>query len=193
MSEITGLLLAAGQSSRFGSQKLLASIRGRPLIEYSAEALSPCDRVIAVTRVGDQALQQVLLAAGIQSVVNLQAEQGMGRSISCGVCASWQSDAWCILPADMPYVKASTTARVITALRDGSLIAAPFSRGRRGHPVGFSQACRDRLSTLQGEQGGREILNSAASGLTKIRVDDPGVLIDVDTPKDLAWTPEVSN
>ena len=60
MAGITGLLLAAGFSRRFGGDKLLALIDDQPLIAHSAGSLSPCDRIIAVVRADDQALQAVL-------------------------------------------------------------------------------------------------------------------------------------
>lgn len=186
MPEITGLLLAAGNGHRFGSgHKLLTPIENRPLILHSADSLSPCDRVIAVIRTGDQTLQQILLAAGIESVVNPQAQAGMSGSLACGIRASWESDAWCILPADMPYVSQATTSLIVAALRDGAPITAPFHQGRRGHPVGFFKAYRYRLSGLQGDQGAKSILVEAFDSVLPVMVDDPGILIDIDIPQDI--------
>ena len=102
MPDITGLLLAAGSGRRFGGNKLLAELKGKPLVLHAATSLSPCDHLIAVVRKEDRALQQILQAADIPFVINPEAEQGMGRSIACGVQASVTSDGWCILPGDMP-------------------------------------------------------------------------------------------
>ncbi len=153
MREITGLLLAAGRGSRFGSHKLLTSIRGKPLIRHSVECLSACDHVIVVIRDEDEPLQLILQAAGVESVLNPLADQGMGSSLACGVRASEMSDGWCILPADMPYVDKATTSKIIQSLRNGAKIAAPFYRGRRGHPVGFGKTYRDSLLALEGDFG----------------------------------------
>ena len=183
--DVTGLLLAAGESSRFGSQKLLHSIGSEPLIRRSAASLSRCDRIIAVIRQQDEALSQVLQSAGITMVINPQAGQGMGSSLACGVRASVDSDAWCILPADMPYLDASTTSRIVNALRNDATIAAPFYQGRRGHPVGFSRAYKEHLLALNRDHGARELLLSEAAAMLRIEVDDPGILIDIDTPEDL--------
>lgn len=145
MTDITGVLLAAGFSTRFGANKLLVDIDGQALIAHSVAALSPCDRVIAVVRADDRLLQSELHALGVDSVLNPHPERGMGFSIACGVNATSQSDGWCLLPADMPYVMASTTLRLVAALRAGAAMAAPFYQGRRGHPVAFSHRFVDAL------------------------------------------------
>ena len=160
MPEITGLLLGAGQSRRFGSQKLLHIFNGCPLILHSAASLSPCDRIVAVVRQQDAALQRLLRDAGIDCVINQEAGQGMGNSIACGVRATQKSHAWCLLPADMPWVKQSTTRHIVAILKDGAPIAAPFYQRRRGHPVGFSSSFKAQLSGLKGETGARNILMS---------------------------------
>ena len=185
MHEITGLLLAAGSASRFGGQKLLTTIRDTPLIWHSAAALAPCDRVIAVVRDEDSELKQKLTSIGIEIAVNPKAHLGMASSLAHGVSASNTSDGWCILPADMPFVSKETTRLVVDALRAGAEIAAPFHQGRRGHPVGFCKACKDRLLALEGDFGAREILARASDLITPLEVNDPGILIDIDTPRDL--------
>ncbi|MCP3870010.1 MAG: nucleotidyltransferase family protein, partial [Gammaproteobacteria bacterium] len=139
-------------------------------------------RIIAVVRQDDVPLQQVLQSAGIKFVINRQANQGMGRSLACGIRASEMSDGWCILPADMPYVEKSTTLRVVEALRKGAEIAAPVYQGRRGHPVGFCTTYRDQLLALDNDVGAREILTRQAAKVESIEVEDSGILIDIDIP-----------
>jgi molybdenum cofactor cytidylyltransferase len=148
MPEITGVLLAAGQSQRFGSNKLLAKINNRALVLHAAASLSPCDRLLAVVRRDDLDLQQLLRDASIDLVINDKADRGMGSSISCGIAASRYSHGWCLLPADMPFVKQATTLDVIAALKQGATLAAPFYQGRRGHPVGFGHDLTSELLAL---------------------------------------------
>ncbi|MGD8588598.1 MAG: nucleotidyltransferase family protein [Chromatiales bacterium] len=186
MPEITGLLLAAGLSRRFGSPKLLHQIRGKPLILSSAACLRACDRLLAVIRPDDFPLHQCLQQAGIDTVINPRADQGMGSSLACGIAASPSSDGWCILPADMPFVGPQTGQRVVQALVQGVAIAAPYFQERRGHPVGFSRAYRERLLALQGDIGARAILVDESRAIVRIQVEDPGILRDVDSPQDLS-------
>jgi len=185
MAEVTGVLLAAGFSSRFGSNKLLAEINGRPMIEYSAAALAPCDRIIALVRADDEAVLSLLHTSGIVCVVNPEPARGMGYSIACAVNASSQSSGWCLLPADMPYLKASTTQQLVETLRAGAVLAAPFYQGQRGHPVAFSSRFRQALAALDGDTGARSIVKHNLEQLTAIATDDAGVLADIDTAGEL--------
>ena len=185
MADITGVLLAAGFSTRFGANKLLHVIDGQALIAHSAAALSPCDRVVAIVRADDEALQTVLHTIAVECVLNPQPERGMGSSIACAVNATSHSDGWCLLPADMPYVMASTTSQLIDALCSGAALAAPCYQGRRGHPVAFSNRFVDALCALDGDTGARNILEQNARQLTSIITDDAGVLVDIDTALDL--------
>lgn len=185
MAEITGVLLAAGFSRRFGSPKLLAEINNQPLIAHSVAALAPCDQIIAVVQADDQPLQSVLKSLGIDWVVNPQPERGIGYSIACAIKATSYSSGWCILPADMPGLMASTTQQLVDVLREGSVLAAPCYRNRRGHPVAFSAQFRDALSALDGDTGARNILQSHTDLLATIETDDAGVLKDIDSWQDI--------
>ncbi len=186
MPEITGLLLAAGSSRRFGSHKLLTAIQGKPMILHAAECLRDCHRLLAIVRSDDALLQLCLQTAGIETIINPQASRGMGSSLACGVRASYAGDGWCILPADMPYIRSSTVRRVVQVIQQGAAIAAPCYQGRRGHPVGFNAIYREPLLSLDGDTGARTILADAPQALIRLEVDDPGILRDIDTRLDLS-------
>ena len=186
MAEITGLLLAAGESTRFGANKLTTPLSGRALVLYAVQALSPCDRIIAVVRPDDDELQSLLQTTEVITVTNTKAWRGMGSSIACGVNASRGSDGWCILPADMPRVTTVTTLRIVNALRTGVALVAPFYQNRRGHPVGFNKDYASSLTTLKSEYGARSIIEEHQDKLLRIDTDDAGVVLDIDTAKELA-------
>ena len=190
MADVTGVLLAAGFSTRFGANKLLARIDQRPVIAHSAAALASCERVIAVVRSVDAALRSELHRLGIECVFNTEPERGMGHSIACAVSASAHSGGWCILPADMPFVRPATTSLVTRALRRGTELAAAAYQGQRGHPVAFAAAFFDELSTLDGDTGARAIIERNRARLSLIETDDAGVLLDIDTAKDLTKAAE---
>mgnify|MGYP001553181321 CR=1 FL=1 len=185
MPEITGLLLAAGRSRRFGANKLLAEIDSRALVMHAADSLSPCTRTMAVVRRDDLTLQAMLSEASIELVFNDRADSGMGSSIACGVAASRHSAGWCVLPADMPFVLTSTTRQVVKALQRNASLAAPFYNSKRGHPVGFSREYINELMALDSERGARGIIEKYMHQLTMIRTNDPAILQDIDTPDDL--------
>jgi molybdenum cofactor cytidylyltransferase len=185
MPEITGVLLAAGQSHRFGSNKMLVEIDKQAMILRAAASLSPCDRLLAVVRQDDLPLQQLLKGASIEFIPNDAAAQGMGSSIACGIAASLDCEGWCLMPADMPFVCPSTTRHVVAALQQGATLAAPYYQNRRGHPVGFSQALANELLALNSATGARAIVEQHQQQLAVINCEDPNILIDIDTPQDL--------
>jgi molybdenum cofactor cytidylyltransferase len=133
----------------------------------------------------------VLRTLDVDCVLNPEPARGIGFSIACAVNATppvTQYAGWCLLPADMPYVNAATTQRLVDALRGGADLVAPFHRGRRGHPVGFSASFHDALAALDGDTGARVILQQHADRLTTIAGDDAGVLADIDVLADLYAT-----
>jgi molybdenum cofactor cytidylyltransferase len=183
--DITGVLLAAGHSRRFGSNKLLAEIDKLALVLRAAISLSPCSRLLAVVRRDDLALQKLLKQASIELVFNDRTNSDMGASIACGVSASKNSKGWCVLPADMPFVLPSTTQEIVTSLQQNATLAAPFYNGRRGHPVGFSHDLVSELMALDKEPGARGIVEKNIQRLTMINTNDAAILVDIDTPDDL--------
>jgi molybdenum cofactor cytidylyltransferase len=108
--------------------------------------------------------------------------RGMGDSIAAGVAARSDSPGWLLLPADMPRVKPSTLQAVAQALSDHAVAFAQH-QGRRGHPVAFSAELYSELSALTGDEGARRLV--ARYPAHAVEVDDPGVLIDIDTSQDL--------
>jgi molybdenum cofactor cytidylyltransferase len=187
MHGITGVLLAAGSSRRFGSNKLLALLPdGTPLVLAALRRLrSVLESVIVVVHPQDAVVPELLVADRVQMVVCQNAHAGMGASLAAGVAASSAARGWLIALADMPAIQVSTLQRVAQVLDDGAVLVAPFHSGRRGHPVGLHSSFRDELLALSGDAGAREILARHAAALTRLDVDDAGVLFDVDTPDDL--------
>ncbi|MFM0738132.1 nucleotidyltransferase family protein [Paraburkholderia xenovorans] len=185
----TGVLLAAGLGSRFDPDglhnKLLARMPdGTPVAHEAAHRLLRIvTRVLAVVRPGSDALARLLNDAGCDVVFTADAERGMGASLAAGIEASDDAEGWIVALADMPRIDIASIEAVARALDGGASLVAPFYRGQRGHPVGFGIAHRDALLTLDGDAGARSLLMS--QNVTRLDVDDPGILRDVDTPDDL--------
>ena len=187
MSRLTGILLAAGASKRFGSDKLLHKLPGGTPVAVAALAnlRSTLPQVIATVRPGATVLEQLLSEMGAMVIECGNADAGMGASLASAVHASGEVAGWVIALADMPYIRPETIAQVAAALAGGADIVAPTYQGRRGHPVGLSARFRPQLQALRGDEGARALFKDYAQLVKQIEVDDPGVCRDIDTPDDL--------
>ncbi len=186
---ITGILLAAGSSRRFGSgaQKLLATLPdGRTVVQAAAaNLLQACGRVIAVTR-RDERLMRALDDAGCHVIVNPHADEGMGTSIAAGVAASADASGWLIALGDMPFIQPATMRAILDAPAQQDGIVIPVFAGHRGHPVRFARRYEQALRQLSGDRGARSVLEQYPSEVVELATTDAGVIADIDTPADLA-------
>lgn len=187
--DCAGILLAAGSGTRFDPtgkrNKLLQALPdGKQVARQAAEVMcAALPRVLAVLRPLGDSLDEQLAAAGCDITVCADAASGMGASLAHAIAQAAHADGWIIALADMPHIQIATVKRLAAALEAGAHIVAPFHEGRRGNPVGFSRLHLPALLALSGDAGARALL--AAHPVTAIEVDDPGVLRDIDTPRDL--------
>lgn len=186
-TELTAILLAAGQSKRFGSAKLLHLLdNGIPLGLQAAHNLQALfDEVLVVVNANCSRLQQHYQELGLNSLIHHQAEQGIGSSIAKAIEHSSPRQGWLIALADMPFIQASSFCAVADALLNGAKLAAPSYKGKRGHPVGFARHFKTELMRLNQDQGANQILRKYAPQLQLIPTQDQGILIDIDTLEDL--------
>lgn len=184
MSDVVGILLAAGSSRRFGADKRLQPMPdGTPMVLAAARKLAgACPRTLVVIRPDDETVERLLTEAGFEIVVCAEAEQGMGHSLACGVAATDDAPGWLIALADMPYIRLPSYRAVLDAMAGGAAIARPVHVGRPGHPVGFASRYYAELVALTGDRGGKAILDADPASVQSCPVDDPGVLKDIDQP-----------
>lgn len=178
---------AAGSGTRFlgPGHKLEARIGDHSVLALTLRhALGTGLRVVLVVSSGVHHRLRAELADCQQVVVDTAARPGwgMGDSIAAGVAASADAAGWLVLPADMPFVLPDSLVRVAAALAAADVAYASHG-GRRGHPVGFRAALKDRLLALRGDVGARAIVQGAHG--VAVDVDDAGVLVDIDTVDDL--------
>lgn len=184
---IAGLLLAAGASTRFASNKLLHPLPDGTLIAVAAarnlQQVIPYS--LAIVRPEDTALTELLRAEGLEIVMCSQAIKGMSHSLACGVTAAPNADGWLITLADMPFIAPQTILNVAHLLQAGAAISAPCLNGVRGHPVGFDRRFYADLRALDGDSGARLLLDRHTNEIRFFECEDPGIHQDIDTPADL--------
>jgi molybdenum cofactor cytidylyltransferase len=185
------IVLAAGQSTRFGGNqhKLMQPWLGATLLENTLRhAVASHLPVVVVTTeplaaVARQhvAARDVVVVPAMDGASNLPL--GVGFSIAAGVSASPNAPGWLVLPADMPMIQTRTLQLVARQLSKYPVVFAQY-QGRRGHPVGFAAELYSELIALIGDEGAKRLVSRYPAHA--VVVDDAGVLVDVDTPHDLA-------
>lgn len=186
-TSITGILLAAGQSTRFGSNKLLHPLDdGTAMVLASARHLkSVLTTTIAVVDDINNEVAKLLTQEGIQVIENSLASEGMGTSIACGVTNSPEAQGWVIALADMPSIPENIIQAVVTGLEQGADIIAPVYNKKRGHPVGFSARYAQALMQLHTDEGAHSIIQANSDSLELIETTDRGVIVDIDMPESI--------
>jgi molybdenum cofactor cytidylyltransferase len=184
---IAGLLLGAGRGSRFGGDKLLAPLRGQPVMFWSAATLgSMVDSLYVVLPPGDEGRRAALSSLPCTMVEHAGRDDGLGSSIGAGVAAlAEDAEAVVVVLADQPLVSREAIRTVRERWREGGVEAvSPHYRDGPGHPVLFGRSTFAALRALQGDRGARDLLERLGDSVAIVPVDETKP-IDVDTPEAL--------
>jgi molybdenum cofactor cytidylyltransferase len=165
-SQPTVVILASGRGERFtasggAGSKLQALLHGKTVLQHTVDAVR---------------------ASGLPFHIEHGPHPGMGDSIAAAVRATPDAAGWLILPGDLPLIQPETLHAVARALADHAAVLPTFE-GQRGHPVGFSAACRAQLESLKGNQGAALVLTAYSA--IELVVNDAGAVTDIDTLDDL--------
>ncbi|MCK0713396.1 NTP transferase domain-containing protein [Chromohalobacter sarecensis] len=191
---VVAVIMAAGGSRRYGdADKRRASgpWEGTLLGASQAKAREAfaCHRV--VVRAGDDPAC-LGLAENTPLIRATRAEHGLGASLAEAFVALASDPALAdvqaaaILLGDMPAIRSDTLLH-LQRLADTEHILRPCYAGRPGHPVLFGRAFWPALTRLDGDTGARRLIRQHPERYREVEVDDPGILLDIDTPADLQF------
>jgi molybdenum cofactor cytidylyltransferase len=186
---IAGIVLAAGASRRFGSQKLLASVGGVPLVRRTVERLleASLDELVVVIGSNAPAVAASLAGLPVRTVTNAAYAVGMSTSLRVGLDALRPiAQAALVALADQPGVDADIVNRLVERYcADHSAVVAPLYRGGiRGNPVLFDRSLFEELRAVTGDEGGRLVVarDPGRVALVEFAREMP---LDVDVPGDI--------
>ncbi len=183
------LYLASGSSRRFGKNKLLTQVRGKPLFLHGLEMLhslaasrQDC-RLLVVSRY--EAIRGAAASLGIPAADSPDSERGVSYTIKAGLKALGavpEGDFLLFVVADQPGLRRESVERLLELAKPGTETACLGHHGNPGNPTLFSASLIPELYRLEGDQGGRTVARRHACILVET---DPGDLQDIDYLKDL--------
>ncbi len=192
---MSAVVLAAGRGERLGGvAKALLTIDGESFLARVAGTLRAAggdDLLVVVGPPHGDRVRAEATRLGLSVVENPAPERGMASSVATGFAAlaGRGGTAALLWPVDVVRVAAASVSAVVTAAA-ADRIVVPTWQGRGGHPAAFGRALWGELATCDAlPQGARSILHRAPARVTRLPVDDPGVLADVDLPADLERAP----
>jgi len=185
-SEVTAILLAAGESRRMGEFKQLLPFKGKSFVECCVDTLlaSHVSRIIVVTGHREADVRAALEARPVTTAYNTDYKSGMASSIKRGVEAL-PPDARAILIAlvDQPQIAIETVNHIIeTYETHRPLIVVPTCRGRDGHPVLLDSSLKQEVLDMDPGQGLRQVVRSHLDRTIRTEVGNEDVLVDFDFP-----------
>ena len=203
--DAAGIVLAAGEGSRFGGPKALARLLGVPLVERALAVLRDggCRPVVVVLGAGANEVARECDLSGAEVAVNAAWSSGLASSLLVGLDAADRAGVGgaIVLHVDQPLVTASLVARLIGVWRtEGKSVIATFG----GEPVSPTLIDRRRWpevrSSVAGDRGAKKILQRDSELVVLVDCDDVGDALDVDFPEDLEtiaanakWQPLLGN
>lgn len=188
---ITGIILAAGQSSRFGGVKALAKFQGKSLLQHAIDSAVTAD--IGQLQVVLGAHHDIILSntdlSNCGIIRNPDYQLGMSSSIKTATIAHQKDHALLFMTVDQPLINSDHLNSLITSFsKTGRTTAARYCDAA-GIPSVFSQDEFPALLALTGDKGAKVVLQDCAPEL----IDLPEAEFDIDRPEDLLTLPQQSN
>ncbi len=180
----TGLVLAAGRSSRLGQPKQLLEYRGRTLLDNTLDVARSCDfgeLIVALGGAADEVRDRVDLS-GCTVADNVHYTSGCSSSIVAALdLVDEESHGIVLLLGDQPEVAAASVGALLEAVsKHAAPIAVCNYDDGRGHPFWFGRATFDALRGLHGDKAVWKLIESGDWAVTEVSIAGD-VPLDVDT------------
>jgi molybdenum cofactor cytidylyltransferase len=186
---VTGVILAAGISRRFGkSTKQLMEFGGETLLRRVTQQAcqSTLSDVVVVVGYKNEEVSGALRGLNVRFCENMKYKSGISGSIQAGLgCLERHSQAVMFLTADQPFLSREVIDRLVTRYRQTlSSIVVPFFMDKPGSPVIFDRSMFSELRKLKGEDGGRVLIKRYPKMVDPVVLENDFPLLDIDTLDD---------
>jgi molybdenum cofactor cytidylyltransferase len=182
---LTGLVLAAGGSSRLGRPKQLLPYGETTLLGHVLATARACqfDQLVCVIGGSASEIRAQVDLCGAEVVENLSFGEGCSSSIAAALGAvDARADALVLMLGDQPGVRSETVSALVAGRGDSPLAACAYYDGR-GHPLAFGRDMFAELKALHGDKGVWKLLDRHSAQVVDVPIPGP-IPRDVDTDAD---------
>ncbi len=189
MSEVVGIVLAAGTSSRMnGLLKAILPFDGKHMLRCVVESAlnSSLDRVVVVLGNAFEIISKVVPITGAEVVFNPEFSTGQSSSLRAGLSAVGQTcDGALFLLGDQPLVDSAVIDAVVEKFRQTRMpIVVPTHSGKPGNPVLFARSLFPEIMRLRGDVGARSLIAEHKKLIATVEVANDSIHLDIDTWED---------
>ena len=213
--KIAMIMLAAGNSRRFGANKLLYEIDGIPMYRHVLEQLDDTKKkieniyseysdivqlnnlyrnnttakiicnIIVITQY--DAIAEAVKTKEIQVLYNSHPEDGISSSVKIGLNASLDADAVLFTVSDQPWLTSETICELIHVFLNTSKgIACVSCQGKMGNPCIFDRKYYNELLSLEGDKGGKKVIMKHLDDTQIYEIEAGRELEDIDYYESIA-------
>lgn len=178
--------MCSGLSRRMGQNKLLMKLGGKIIVEYVVENVirSKFDEILMIY--GDYELKKVADSYNIKSIHNPLREEGQSEAIKLAIKNSQGHDGISFFMGDQPLLATDTINLLLGEFnKTKKHIIIPSYKGKMGAPVIFPLNLSEEFLKLEGDVGGKVVINNNREIVIKIDIDDDTQSMDIDTLEDL--------
>jgi len=192
MNDVWAIVLAAGMSTRMGTQKLLLPFDGKTIVEKVVENIlnSGIGNVVVVLGANSVEITEVLKSWPVQTIRNENFREGMHTSVISGVnVLPENAKAVMIFLGDQPFIPENVSVKVIEAWNNsGKGIVIPLFNGKRGHPPLYDLKFRQEIINLDPSIGLRSVAQKFQDEILEVETFCPEIVRDIDTREDYLKT-----
>lgn len=185
---VNAVIMASGYSTRMGKNKLMLPFKGKPIIEHVIDTIKECNfnEVILVGR--ENKVLDIGKKKNILTVLNTKAYKGQSQSIKLGILNTCASNGYMFFTGDQPLLDSYTINSLLnTFTQNNDYIIIPKYKDKVGSPTIFPKKFKNELLNLQGDVGGKAVINNHTNEILFVNLRNGFCLFDIDTSKDYEY------
>jgi molybdenum cofactor cytidylyltransferase len=187
-TEIWAIILAAGESKRMKTPKMLLPFKGKTIIEKVIENVvsSDVDNTVVVIGASHNEILNIIAEMPVMHCYNDNYKKGMLSSVICGFQSLPENiEGAVVFQGDQPMISAPVINTLINAWRkSGKGIVIPVFEKKRGHPIFIAKKYINEIAKLNPDEGLRSLTVKFRDDVSEVEVETPEILRDIDTKED---------